>query len=89
MDLIGFGVDQAASAQSPDVIPTVTIAISIFDGAGLGVYYGSQAEGPPIQSRTAADGSRTVTFDRLEKLGDSTEPNFGPDTISGSISWTC
>jgi hypothetical protein len=87
--LRGSDVGQAASAQSPPPEARVGIEISMFDGAGVGVYYAAQSEGPPILSDTAADGSRTITFDRAEKLTDSTDPNFGPDTISGTISWTC
>ncbi len=56
----------------------------MFKDSGAGVYY----SGPTTQL-TTSDGSRAVTFEGLEKLTDSTDPNFGPDTISGTISWTC
>jgi hypothetical protein len=88
--LRGSDVGGAPSAQSPQIAPQVGIEISIFNSAGVGVYYSRpEPQDPPIQSHTAADGSQTATFDGLVKLTDSTDPNFGPDTISGTISWTC
>jgi hypothetical protein len=90
VDMYGSGLDEAPSAQSSGVVPVLSIQISILGGGGEnGVYYGSSPEGPQILAHTAADGSRTATFESLEKLTDSSDPNFGPDTISGTISWTC
>jgi hypothetical protein len=90
VDMFGFGPDQAASGQSPDPVPSVVVQISILDkGTGLGAYYGSSPEDPSSPVQTAADGSWSATFEGLEKLTDSPDPNFGPDTISGTISWTC
>lgn len=49
----------------------------------------SRPEDPAVRLQTAAaDGSRTLTFERLRKASES-DANFGLDTISASISWTC
>lgn len=97
VSVVGAGLDQPDGTHSPGLALTAYVEISVLSkGTGVGGYYFSEPEDPSIslpedpsvQLQTAADGSPSITFDRLRKAAES-DPNFGPDTISGTISWTC
>jgi hypothetical protein len=68
----------------------------ISEDTGLGGIYFPEPEDPSIPRpddpavhlQTEAGGSLLITFERLRKASES-DPTFGPDTISGTISWTC
>ena len=97
VSMVGAGLHEHDGANSPGPRLAAYVEIQVVsEETGFGGIYFSEPEDPSIsrpedpalQLQTAADGSSTLTFERLRKASES-DPNFGPDTISGTISWTC